>query len=73
MAQVDFFWSSAGDVLVKTIDAIPGFTATSYYARLFAASGVAYPEVLRRLVDLVLERHESSIVVRRGRESRDRV
>ncbi len=58
MARVDFFWSSAGDVLVNEVNTIPGFTATSYYARLFAASGVAYPEVLRRLVELGLERHE---------------
>jgi D-alanine-D-alanine ligase len=58
MARVDFFWSSAGDVLVNEVNTIPGFTATSYYARLFAASGIAYPDVLRRLVELGLERHE---------------
>jgi D-alanine-D-alanine ligase len=58
MARVDFFWSSAGEVLVNEVNTIPGFTATSYYARLFAASGIAYPEVLRRLVELGLERHE---------------
>jgi D-alanine-D-alanine ligase len=57
MARVDFFWSEAGEVLVNEVNTIPGFTATSYYARLFAASGVAYPEVLRRLVELGLERH----------------
>jgi D-alanine-D-alanine ligase len=58
MARVDFFWSTAGDVLVNEVNTIPGFTDTSYYARLFAASGIAYPEVLRRLVELGLERHE---------------
>jgi D-alanine-D-alanine ligase len=57
MARVDFFWSDGGDVLVNEVNTIPGFTSTSYYARLFGASGVAYPEVLRRLVDLGLERH----------------
>jgi D-alanine-D-alanine ligase len=58
MARVDFFWSTAGDVLVNEVNTIPGFTDTSYYARLFAASGIAYPDVLRRLVELGLERHE---------------
>ena len=58
MARVDFFWSDAGEVLVNEVNTIPGFTNTSYYARLFAASGMAYSEVLRRLVELGLERHE---------------
>ncbi|MDX6620170.1 MAG: D-alanine-D-alanine ligase [Gaiellales bacterium] len=58
MARVDFFCSDAGEVLVNEVNTIPGFTDTSYYARLFAASGMAYPEVLGRLVELGLERHE---------------
>jgi D-alanine-D-alanine ligase len=58
MARVDFFWSDAGEVLVNEVNTIPGFTDTSYYARLFAASGVSYPDVLSRLVELGLERHE---------------
>ena len=35
----------------------PGFTATSVYAKLFAASGLPYAALLERLVDLALERH----------------
>jgi D-alanine-D-alanine ligase len=63
MARVDFFVREAdGEVLVNELNTIPGFTATSVYAKLFEASGVAYPELLRRLIDLAVERHE-----RRGR------
>jgi D-alanine-D-alanine ligase len=36
---------------------MPGFTQTSVFGSLFAASGLAYPELLDRLVDLALERH----------------
>jgi D-alanine-D-alanine ligase len=36
---------------------MPGFTETSVFARLFEASGVAYPELIDRLVGLALERH----------------
>ncbi|HEY3612412.1 MAG TPA: D-alanine--D-alanine ligase family protein, partial [Gaiellales bacterium] len=36
MARVDFFWSPVGGVLVNEVNTIPGFTDTSYYARLFA-------------------------------------
>jgi D-alanine-D-alanine ligase len=58
MARIDFFVRRDGEVVVNEINTIPGFTATSVYARLFEASGVSYPELLQRLIDLALERHE---------------
>jgi D-alanine-D-alanine ligase len=56
MARVDFFVRD-GEVLVNELNTIPGFTATSVYAKLFAASGIPYPELLDRLIELALERH----------------
>jgi D-alanine-D-alanine ligase len=61
MARVDFFVEDPdGDarVLVNELNTIPGFTATSVYARLFEASGLPYVELLDRLLELALERHE---------------
>jgi D-alanine-D-alanine ligase len=58
MARVDFFVRDGGEVVVNELNTIPGFTATSVYAKLFEASGVPYPQLLDRLVDLALERHE---------------
>jgi D-alanine-D-alanine ligase len=58
MARVDFFVTRDGEVLVNELNTIPGFTATSVYAALFEASGVPYPELVDRLVQLALERHE---------------
>jgi D-alanine-D-alanine ligase len=58
MARVDFFVRPNGEVLVNELNTIPGFTATSVYAKLFEASGVPYPELVDRLVQLALERHE---------------
>jgi D-alanine-D-alanine ligase len=58
MARVDFFVREDGEVLVNELNTIPGFTATSVYAKLFEASGISYPEILRRLVELALERRE---------------
>ena len=59
MARVDcFVRGSDGEVLVNELNTIPGFTATSVYAKLFEASGVPYSELLDRLVELALERHE---------------
>ena len=56
MARVDFFVTE-DDVLVNELNTIPGFTATSVYAKLWDASGVPYPELLDRLLELALERH----------------
>ena len=57
MARVDFFYTTEGRLVLNEINAIPGFTATSYYARMFEATGIAYAELLTRLVDLAVERH----------------
>ena len=58
MARVDFFVRPDGEIVVNELNTIPGFTATSVYARLFAASGLEYGELLERLIGLALERHE---------------
>jgi D-alanine-D-alanine ligase len=59
MARADFFAREPdGEIVMNELNTIPGFTATSFYSRLFAASGIAYEELLDRLVALALERHE---------------
>jgi D-alanine-D-alanine ligase len=59
LARVDFF--VAGErVLVNELNTMPGFTDTSVYASLFAASGVPYAELLDRLLTFALERHAES-------------
>ncbi|HEY2940486.1 MAG TPA: D-alanine--D-alanine ligase family protein [Gaiellaceae bacterium] len=58
MARVDFFVREDGEVVLNELNTIPGFTATSVYAKLFEASGIPYPELVDRLVQLALERHE---------------
>ena len=58
MARIDFFVRDDGVVVLNEINTIPGFTDTSVYTRLFEASGIPYPELLQRLIDLALERHE---------------
>jgi D-alanine-D-alanine ligase len=55
MARVDFFLED-DRVLVNEINTIPGFTATSAYARLWEASGIPYRDLVEQLVALALER-----------------
>jgi D-alanine-D-alanine ligase len=59
MARADFFVRERdGEVVMNELNTIPGFTATSFYTRLFEASGWTYPQLLDRLIELALERHE---------------
>jgi D-alanine-D-alanine ligase len=58
MARVDFFVRPTGDILLNEINTIPGFTQISMYPKLWEASGLSYPELIDRLVDLAIERHE---------------
>jgi D-alanine-D-alanine ligase len=57
LARVDFF-VDGGSVLVNELNTMPGFTETSVFASLFEASGIGYAELLDRLLELALERHE---------------
>jgi D-alanine-D-alanine ligase len=60
MARCDFFVEDPGGeerVLVNELNTIPGFTATSVFAKLFEAGGIPYPQLLDRLLALALERH----------------
>ncbi len=56
MARVDFFLEGER-ILVNEINTIPGFTQTSAYPRLWEASGLPYPRLIDRLIELALERH----------------
>jgi D-alanine-D-alanine ligase len=64
LARCDFFVVDDHDVLVNEINTIPGFTSTSVFGKLWEASGLSYPQLCDRLVQLAIERH------RREREFR---
>lgn len=58
MARVDFFLGRGdGRIYLNEINTIPGFTAMSVYPRLWGASGLSYPCLIDRLIQLALERH----------------
>ncbi|HEY9846092.1 MAG TPA: D-alanine--D-alanine ligase family protein, partial [Candidatus Caenarcaniphilales bacterium] len=60
LARVDFFYLEAtGEVLINEINTLPGFTATSMYPRLWAATGISFPNLVDQLIQLALERHKS--------------
>ncbi len=60
LARVDFFYVEAtGEVFINEINTFPGFTATSMYPQLWAATGIPFPELVSQLIELALERHNS--------------
>ncbi len=56
LARVDVFVTATGDVVVNEINTMPGFTPHSMFPRMWAASGVPYPELVERLITLALNR-----------------
>ena len=58
MARVDFFLERGSNrIVINEINTIPGFTSISMYPKLWEATGISYPELVDRLVDLALERY----------------
>jgi D-alanine-D-alanine ligase len=58
MSRVDFLLSrSSGALVLNEINTIPGFTTISMFAKLWEASGLSYPALVDRLIELAVERH----------------
>ena len=58
MARVDLFLEKpTGKFLVNEINTLPGFTSISMYPKLWEATGLAYPDLVDRLITLAVERH----------------
>ncbi len=56
-ARVDFFLTSGDRLVANEINTIPGFTSISMFPKLWEASGLPYPDLLTRILELALERH----------------
>jgi D-alanine-D-alanine ligase len=57
-ARVDFFVEAGGRVVANEVNTIPGFTSISMYPKLWEASGLAYADLLTRILELALSRAE---------------
>ena len=56
LARVDFFYSNTGAIVINEINTMPGFTATSVFPKLMAASGVTYAQIITRLLQAAATR-----------------
>ncbi|MBI4468694.1 MAG: D-alanine--D-alanine ligase [Acidobacteria bacterium] len=58
LARVDFFLEAKSHrIIVNEINTMPGFTSISMYPKLWEASGISYPRLIDRLIQLAIERH----------------
>lgn len=57
-ARVDFFLTTDDRLIANEVNTIPGFTSISMYPKLWEASGLPYPDLLTRILELALERHQ---------------
>ncbi len=61
MARVDFLVQrKLNKIYLNEINTIPGFTSISMFPKLWAASGISYPQLLDRLIELAIERHTAT-------------
>ncbi len=66
MGRVDFLMNGeTGELFINEINTIPGFTAISMYPKLWEASGLPYPRLLDRLIELAFERHAETAALER--------
>ena len=67
MARVDFLLAGdSGTLYLNEVNTIPGFTTISMYSKMWAASGLAYPALLDRLIALAIERHSDKQQLRKS-------
>ncbi len=56
LTRIDFFVKKNGDIYLNEVNTLPGFTNISMYPKLWEASGIPYPELIHRLVQLAIDR-----------------
>ncbi|SEN85123.1 D-alanine--D-alanine ligase [Amphibacillus marinus] len=61
LARVDFFLQANGRLVVNEVNTLPGFTKISMYPRLWSLTGVSYPELIDRLIQLAFERYDRKV------------
>lgn len=67
LTRIDFFVKANGEVWLNEVNTLPGFTKISMYPKLWEASGISYPELIDRLIQLAIERHQVEKILKRNR------
>ena len=66
LARVDCFLKADGTLLINELNSLPGFTRISMYPKMWEATGLPYPKLISRLIELALERHRQQATLNRN-------
>ena len=66
LARVDFFLTADERLIINEINTLPGFTSISMYPKLWEVSGLPYKDLIDRLLELAIERHERKIEMKKN-------
>ncbi|HLF34476.1 MAG TPA: D-alanine--D-alanine ligase family protein [Cyclobacteriaceae bacterium] len=69
-SRVDFFLTPAGEIIINEINTIPGFTDISMFPQLWKISGIAYPDLVTRLIEEALQKHARNERLKRSFDSK---
>jgi D-alanine-D-alanine ligase len=69
MARVDMFLTPTGNFVINEINTLPGFTSISMYPKLWEASGISYPHLISKLIDLAIVRQNQKNLLQRSYDS----
>ncbi|SER64363.1 D-alanine-D-alanine ligase [Gracilibacillus ureilyticus] len=64
LARMDFFLTENNEILINEVNTMPGFTPVSMFPLLWENSGLDYPSLINKLVELAIERHEEKTKIR---------
>lgn len=67
LTRIDFFVKQNGEIWLNEVNTLPGFTNISMYPKLFEASGIPYPELIDRLIQLAMQRFEVDARLKRNK------
>ena len=56
-----FLEEKTNEIFINEINTMPGFTKSSFYAKLFNASGICYKDLINKIIDLAIENHKNKI------------
>ena len=69
LARVDFFLTrKGGELVINELNTMPGLTEVSGYPKMWAASGLPFPQLLEKLIELAFERHREKSLTKINRE-----
>ncbi|HMU99408.1 MAG TPA: hypothetical protein PLJ37_11600, partial [Chitinophagales bacterium] len=67
LSRIDVFLTEDDEVIINEPNTLPGFTSVSMYPKLWETSGLPYSDLIEKLIDLAIQRHQRETQLKRTR------